>query len=221
MNIELMKKLQLSHGTTALVLQPPNQEYVEELELGEEVTVYDKSKAGTYDFVQLFAKDIADLEEHAPEALEAVKRDGLLWICYPKGTSKQKSDLNRDRGWKSINEKGWEGIALISIDDTWSAMRLRPRDLIKSSPRSSRTTSSGRTGNAASSQQALVVPEDLAAAFAKSPEAETFFTALAPSHRKEYIRWINDSKKEETRASRVAGAIEKLQQQHKRPSDKS
>lgn len=216
MNIELMKKLKLSHGAAALVLQPPSEEYVEELELGEEATVYDKNKAGAYDFVQLFAKDIADLEEHAPEALEAVKRDGLLWICYPKGTSKLKSDLNRDRGWKSVHEKGWEGIALISIDDTWSAMRLRPRDLIKSSPRSTRTIS----GKAASSGQDLIVPNDLAAAFANAPEAEAFFNGLAPSHRKEYIRWINDSKKEETRAGRVAGTIEKLGQQLKRPSDK-
>ncbi|MBW7476263.1 YdeI/OmpD-associated family protein [Paenibacillus oenotherae] len=219
MNIELMKKLKLSHGISALVLQPPYEAYVEELELGEESTVYDKSKAGTYDFVQLFAKDIADLEEHAPEALEAVKRDGLLWICYPKGTSKLKSDLNRDRGWKSVHDEGWEGIALISIDDTWSAMRLRPKDAIKSGA-GSRRASSSKSDRAASSEQDLVVPQDLTAAFANAPEAEAFFTGLAPSHRKEYIRWINESVKEETRANRIVGTIEKLQGKLKRPSDK-
>ena len=54
------------------------------------------------------------------------------------------------------------------------------------------------------------VPDDLAAALAAAPDAARAFAALAPSHRKEYVRWITDAKREQTRADRVAKTIERL-----------
>ncbi len=53
-------------------------------------------------------------------------------------------------------------------------------------------------------------PADLAAALAGDHAALTTFDALAPSHRKEYVRWIEEAKKAETRAGRVAKAVEAL-----------
>ncbi|MGR6966928.1 DUF1905 domain-containing protein [Geodermatophilus sp. URMC 61] len=45
------------------------------------------------------------------------------------------------------------------------------------------------------------LPDDLAAAL--DEEATAFFFALAPSHRKEWVRWVEEAKKPETRAARV------------------
>jgi uncharacterized protein YdeI (YjbR/CyaY-like superfamily) len=42
------------------------------------------------------------------------------------------------------------------------------------------------------------------------PEAKTFFDGLAPSHRYEYLEWITDAKREETRAKRIGQALEWL-----------
>ena len=50
------------------------------------------------------------------------------------------------------------------------------------------------------------VPDDLAAALADAGAADAF-AALAPSHRKEYVRWITEAKTAETRAKRVADAV--------------
>jgi hypothetical protein len=50
------------------------------------------------------------------------------------------------------------------------------------------------------------VPEDLAAALADAGATDAF-SSLAPSHRKEYVRWITEAKKAETRAKRVAEAV--------------
>lgn len=50
------------------------------------------------------------------------------------------------------------------------------------------------------------VPDDLAAALGAAGATERF-AALAPSHRKEYVRWITEAKKAETRAKRVADAV--------------
>lgn len=51
------------------------------------------------------------------------------------------------------------------------------------------------------------------------PQAAAFFAGLAPSHRKEYIEWILEAKREETRQSRIAKTVEKLGQGLERPSD--
>ncbi|WP_407644681.1 YdeI/OmpD-associated family protein [Cohnella cholangitidis] len=64
------------------------------------------------------------------------------------------------------------------------------------------------------------MPEDLRQALDANAQASAFFDKLAPSHKKEYMRWIVEAKREETRVSRVRKAIEKLGGGLKRPSDK-
>jgi hypothetical protein len=54
------------------------------------------------------------------------------------------------------------------------------------------------------------VPDDLAAALAGDAGAAAAFERLAYTHRREYVIWINDAKKPETRARRVAGTLDKL-----------
>jgi hypothetical protein len=54
------------------------------------------------------------------------------------------------------------------------------------------------------------VPDDLAAALAGDAGAAAALERLAYTHRREYVIWINDAKKPETRARRVAGTLDKL-----------
>ncbi len=56
------------------------------------------------------------------------------------------------------------------------------------------------------------VPEDLRKALAASPTVGTNFEKLAWSHRKAYGNWIAEAKKPETRARRIAQAIERSSQ---------
>ena len=54
------------------------------------------------------------------------------------------------------------------------------------------------------------VPDDLTAALAGDTEARARFETLAYSHRKEFVRWITEAKREATRAQRVARTVEML-----------
>jgi uncharacterized protein YdeI (YjbR/CyaY-like superfamily) len=54
----------------------------------------------------------------------------------------------------------------------------------------------------------LPVPAELIAALAKNKKARANFEAFPPSHKREYNEWIGEAKREETRAARVAQAIE-------------
>ncbi len=53
----------------------------------------------------------------------------------------------------------------------------------------------------------VAVPPDLAAALGQDPEAQTFFDQLALTHRKEWVRWVEEAKKVETRATRITKAV--------------
>lgn len=53
-------------------------------------------------------------------------------------------------------------------------------------------------------------PADLAEALRSDKAAKTQFDALAPSHRKEWVRWIEEAKKAETRERRIARTVEEL-----------
>jgi hypothetical protein len=224
MNEGLIKKLRLASGSRALVLQAPDVQYISELGLQPDAGRYDEQFAGTYDFVLLFVQSVEELNRFGSEALKAVKKDGLLWIGYPKGTSKVKTDINRDRGWDTVKQEGFEGVASIANDETWSALRFRPAD------QTSRRSGS-RDGSPAGVKQAravnlsdpgaLEVPDDLASALSSASDAAAFFDKLAPYGRKEYICWVKDAKREETRTKRIAASIEKLQQGIKAPHLKS
>lgn len=51
------------------------------------------------------------------------------------------------------------------------------------------------------------VPADLAAALKKNQAAEKVFADFSPSAKREYIEWITEAKREETRQSRLATAV--------------
>jgi hypothetical protein len=56
----------------------------------------------------------------------ALEDGGILWLAYPKGSSKMQTDLTRDAGWESVAAADLMWLGLVSIDATWSAFSLRP-----------------------------------------------------------------------------------------------
>jgi uncharacterized protein YdeI (YjbR/CyaY-like superfamily) len=56
----------------------------------------------------------------------------------------------------------------------------------------------------------VAVPADLAEALAGDDAARATFDGLAFTHRKEWVRWVEDAKKPETRATRVTRTVESL-----------
>ncbi len=125
----VLKKLLLKPGQKALILNAPQGYTVKlgEMPPGVELTEWPSTQA---DWVLLFVKDMKELEALAPKAVKAAKTDGLIWICYPKGGTKAKTDINRDTLWAAMGKHGLAGVSLVSLDEVWSAMRLRPADKV-------------------------------------------------------------------------------------------
>jgi uncharacterized protein YdeI (YjbR/CyaY-like superfamily) len=64
-------------------------------------------------------------------------------------------------------------------------------------------------------EPAATVPGDVEAALRAHGEAWANFSRLAPSHRRNYVRWIEAAKRPETRARRVAEAVARLERNEK------
>ena len=56
----------------------------------------------------------------------------------------------------------------------------------------------------------LAMPDDLGAALKKNAKARKTFDGFSPSHRREYIEWITEAKREETRKTRLAACLQLL-----------
>jgi len=85
-----------------------------------------------YDFMIIFVRTVSEVERLTPVVLHNLSVDGILWYCYPKKTSKKfSSDIDRDHGWKALNDLDFFGIRMVAIDDDWSALRFRNRKYIK------------------------------------------------------------------------------------------
>ncbi|NNM76866.1 hypothetical protein HJG53_08140 [Sphingomonas sp. ID1715] len=54
----------------------------------------------------------------------------------------------------------------------------------------------------------IVMPSDLAAALAANPAAQATYDAFPPGCRREYLEWVVEAKRPETRAKRVSQAVE-------------
>ena len=59
-------------------------------------------------------------------------------------------------------------------------------------------------------ERVVTVPAELRRAFRSEKEAKAVFEKLSYTHQKEYVTWINEAKKDETRQNRVAKTIEVL-----------
>lgn len=62
----------------------------------------------------------------------------------------------------------------------------------------------------------LEVPDDLRAALDAKPEAAAVFDAFSPSCRREYIEWVVEAKRPETRQKRIAQTVEWVAEGKKR-----
>jgi hypothetical protein len=123
----IFKKLRLNSKQKILILNAPS-EYISILE---EITFDDKPKGDNlYDFVQVFGYQQDELESLLKSVQKSGKYDCLFWACYPKGTGKIKSDIKRETVWKAFELVGLDTVTQIAIDETWSALRGRPVEMV-------------------------------------------------------------------------------------------
>jgi hypothetical protein len=133
----LFKKLNLSDIHTILVLNSP-ETFECELSQLHGVTVRRKVTSKLKSpFAIGFAVTQNELALVSSHIIKVTEGDSIVWIAYPKGTSKKyKCEFNRDTGWTVLGDAGFEPVRQVAIDEDWSALRFRRTEYIKSLTRS-------------------------------------------------------------------------------------
>lgn len=144
---DLWKKLNLKDQQQVVVLDSP-ESFEPALEGLDSVTVVrDLRAAKKVEFLIAFVTQQAQIERVAARLGAKAPGDPLIWFAYPKGSSKRyQCDFNRDSGWQSLGDAGFEGVRQVAIDEDWSALRFRRVENIKTMKRDSRRamTKAGR-----------------------------------------------------------------------------
>ncbi|WP_416148826.1 DUF3052 domain-containing protein [Salipaludibacillus sp. HK11] len=128
----ILKKMQIKEPQITSVINHP-EEFTETLEDLRRYTKVELAPVSTsiYDCIIVFVKSENDIASHCAFIQNQLAENGLLWFVYPKKTSKKyKVEINRDYGWSSIQECGYEGVRQVAIDEDWSALRFRHVDYI-------------------------------------------------------------------------------------------
>jgi len=221
----ISQKLRIKEKTTLLALNAPA-EFKKNLKgLPAGIKIMDSAKdpiAIGYDQVHWFVMNRAQLEKELSKVMKLIKPEVTVWVYYPKGTSKLQTDLNRDKGWDCLLAEGdkltW--ISLLSFDDTWSVFGFRAKTEAdkKKEAKPKQEREIFKWVNPETKEVKL--PDDLVSALNKNKKQADFFNTLSFSNKKEYIEWIVTAKREETRAERITGTIERLGRNWKNPANR-
>jgi hypothetical protein len=134
MTTAVARKLGLNPGMRARIIAPPPG-YLKMLRHGHQGLLNSAKTGGGYTFVQVFATRLADIGDFAKKLRKYAAPNALIWISYPKQTSKLKGDLSRDVIRETMSDAGWRAVPIVAIDEIWSALRFRPEKDVGSRPR--------------------------------------------------------------------------------------
>lgn len=115
------EKARIKPGSTIALVEPVA-EVVSSLGLPDDVAIVEPAEA---DLVFLFVRTRAELEERMPAAVKGLAPGAAIWVFYRKGSKSAGLDMNRDDIWTVAEGMGMTPLGLVSVDETWSAFRLR------------------------------------------------------------------------------------------------
>ncbi|MFZ5972567.1 MAG: DUF3052 domain-containing protein [Bacteroidota bacterium] len=117
----LLKKLGIKPGHRCVVRNEPAAYWDWLSPLPEEVQ---RAARGEADFIHLFTQTRKDFEKQFTVLKKRLKKDGMLWVSWPKKASKVPTDLDenviRDFGLKN----GLVDVKVCAVDEVWSGLKL-------------------------------------------------------------------------------------------------
>ena len=119
----LVAKLGIKEGQRIRIINAPSKY---DLALGRlpKNVVEAGSNDSDLDFIQLFTSSEEELRREFPKLMRSLKREGVLWISYPRTSSEIDSDLTgvtvRDVG----NSYGMTEVKISSLDEDWAGIKF-------------------------------------------------------------------------------------------------
>jgi hypothetical protein len=215
----LIKKLHVKPGMRIAMVNTPAGFSLGTLPAG---VTQEKSLKGDLDLALLFAAMQKELKAQWPKLVASVKQEGAIWVAYPKKSSGIASDLGMGE-WDATKGSDWNPVAMIAIDEAWSAVRYKYAPGLEN-VRHARQEEPIKDADGVvvvdRVKRTVTAPKDLQMLLAKNAKARAAFEPLSFTHKREYVAWIVEAKKPETRSARLTKTVEMLAKGKKNPSDK-
>ena len=130
----LFKKLNLGTRQVVHVLDAPAS-FEPELAALTGVEIL-RTATGQVGFALAFVTTLREVQRASEQLTARAGEDAILWMVYPKATSKKYAcEFNRDSGWASLGQAGYEPVSQVAVDEDWSALRFRKAEHIKTMKR--------------------------------------------------------------------------------------
>jgi hypothetical protein len=120
MDESTFKKMNLKDGMTLCVIEP-YEAFRQFVNQQKELNIVTENA----DFVLVFIRERAELNQRIDEAKQARKPGGKVWLAYPKATSTFKPDINRDSLFKLTQTYGLIINGNFALDEDWSLLRTK------------------------------------------------------------------------------------------------
>jgi len=118
----LGKKLGLKEGQVVKLIAQP-EHYFGLFTDFPEVRISKNTKPGK-DFIHFFATKLGEIEKKIPALKSELKQDGMIWVSWPKKSSKIPTDIDENAIRRIALENGLVDIKVCAIDETWSRLKL-------------------------------------------------------------------------------------------------
>jgi hypothetical protein len=119
----LLKKLGIKEGSTIYVFNPPLEYFNWLSPLPKNVKV--KSRlSGELDFIHVFTFELTVFKKQFLDSKKYLKKEGMLWISWPKRASKMATDLDENiiRDFGLVN--GLVDVKVCAVDEVWSGLKF-------------------------------------------------------------------------------------------------
>jgi hypothetical protein len=119
----LWQKLEYREGMAVLIINAPAS-YRELLGATPPAIRILKSTSKPYAAVHLFATSQEVLKKQLVTLRQDIAQDGMVWVSWPKKTSKMPSDVSENSIRDAALPLGFVDIKVCAVDDTWSGLKL-------------------------------------------------------------------------------------------------
>jgi hypothetical protein len=122
-NTPLQKKLGIKEGMSLCVLYAPTNYFDLISPLPEKILVKRKL-SGELDFEHLFVTEFKIFKKEFIKCKKTLKKDGMLWVSWPKKASKVTTDLDENiiRDFGLAN--GLVDVKVCAVDEVWSGLKF-------------------------------------------------------------------------------------------------
>jgi hypothetical protein len=120
----LAKKLGIKENFKILLYNNPEHYFDLFSDLPKGIQVLNKIEPESTDFIHLFCTSFDELNTIIIKYKGAMTKNALMWISWPKGSSKIQTDLKRDTIREFLIENGLVDVKVAAVDEDWSGLKF-------------------------------------------------------------------------------------------------